>query len=154
KAELEAYESRAERLAALQARVELAKATDDPEEHRAAVQALREGTTALFNEMSKLRHDTAVAKVPAVIDFVRDAIEAQGDNAKVVLFAHHKDVVGALKEAFGTEAVLLVGDTPQQARQAAVDAFQTDPNVKLFIGSLTAAGVGITLTAASHVVFA
>jgi len=149
--ELEAYESRAERLAALQARVELAKATDDPEEHRQAVQALREGVTALFAEMSRLRHATAVAKIPAVIDFVRDAVEASG---KVVLFAHHKDVVSAIAEAFGNEAVILVGDTPQQARQAAVDAFQNDTSVKLFIGSLTAAGVGITLTAASHVIFA
>jgi SWI/SNF-related matrix-associated actin-dependent regulator 1 of chromatin subfamily A len=150
KAELDAYESRAERLAALQAAVELAKATDDEEEHRAAVNALRAGYTALFSEMSRLRHETAVAKIPACIDFLRDAVEASG---KVVCFAHHKDVVQAIREAFGSEAVVLVGDTPQQARDAAVQAFQNDPSIKLFIGSLTAAGVGITLTAASHVVF-
>jgi acyl-CoA reductase-like NAD-dependent aldehyde dehydrogenase len=63
-------------------------------EIRAADEARVRALTALFNEMSKLRHDTAVVKVPAVIDFVRDAIEASG---KVVLFAHHKDVVQAIR---------------------------------------------------------
>ena len=47
--------------------------------------------------------------------------------------------------------VRLDGDTPVQARQGLVDRFQNDENVKVFLGSMSAAGQGITLTAASQV---
>jgi SWI/SNF-related matrix-associated actin-dependent regulator 1 of chromatin subfamily A len=150
RAELEAYESRADRIISLQVAVELAKASDRPEDYAAAVAALREGMSAAFTEMSALRKATAIAKVPAIIEFARATIESAG---KVVLFVHHKEVVRQLAEEFGDDAVALVGDTPMQARQDAVDRFQSDAGCTLFIGSIHAAGVGITLTAASHVLF-
>lgn len=130
--------------------VELAKAEGD-ETYQDAVQRLRSLTQAAFTEMSKLRHDTAVRKVPLVIDDLRDMID---QRIKVVAFAHHKDVIGAILEAFPGISVSITGDTEMHARQRAVDRFQTDPECLLFVGNIQAAGVGITLTAASNVVFA
>jgi hypothetical protein len=49
--------------------------------------------------------------------------------------------------------VTITGDTPAAARQAAADALQHDPSVRLLVGNLIAAGVGLTLTAATHVIF-
>lgn len=140
------------RLEGLRAQAEIAKADDDPGAYERAVAALREGERVAFVELSRLRHETARAKVPFVIEHLEAAL-GEGEH-KVVCFAHHHDVVAAFAEAFGTRAVVLTGETPQAARQGAVDRFQTDPACVLFVGSLTAAGVGLTLTAASHVVFA
>ncbi|WP_225213928.1 helicase-related protein, partial [Comamonas avium] len=56
--------------------------------------------------------------------------------------------------ALQIRCVSLVGADSAKRRQAAVDAFQDDPEVKVFIGSTMAAGVGITLTAANIVAFA
>ena len=135
----------------LRLRVELSKASDDPKEYETAVQELRMGLTAAFSEISKLRHETALAKVPAVIEQVREALEASG---KVVLFAHHHDVIEQIQAAFVKVAVKVTGQVSLRDRQAAVDAFQKDPKTRLFIGGIQAAGVGLTLTASSHVIFA
>lgn len=150
-AEWKVMRANEEALAALRARVELAKASDNEGEYKAAVHALRAGSQKAFDELSKARHETALAKLPAVLEHVRELLET---GEKVVVFAHHLDVLGAITEEFGDAAVTLIGETSQEDRQLAVDRFQNDPAVKLFVGSIKAAGVGITLTASSTVVFA
>jgi SWI/SNF-related matrix-associated actin-dependent regulator 1 of chromatin subfamily A len=50
--------------------------------------------------------------------------------------------------------VIVTGKTQLNRRQMHVDAFQKNSSVKIFIGNIRAAGVGLTLTAASHVIFA
>lgn len=132
------------------AAAELAKAGTD-EEYAEAVRRLQDTTRAAFTEIAALRHETAVAKIPAVIEHLRCVLDG---GAKVVVFAHHHDVVDALAAEFGAECVKLDGRDAPAARQAAVDRFQSDPACRLFVGSIAAAGVGLTLTAAAHVVFA
>jgi len=144
-----AFEAHEEAIEDLRVKAELAKA-DGPEAYAAAVRALQDRTRVAFEEISVVRHETALAKVPAVLEHLETATE----SGKVVCFAHHRDVVAAIAAAYPGRSVVINGETSIEDRQAAVDAFQTRPEIVLFIGSIGAAGVGITLTAASHVVFA
>ena len=57
-----------------------------------------------------------------------------------------------LRKAF-PESVTVTGRDSAANKQAAVDAFQNSPDVRLIICSIKAAGVGLTLTAASDVAF-
>ncbi len=114
---------------------------------------LRRGLAAskktAFTEMSLARHAVALAKVPKVIEHLETALE----GGPVVCFGHHRDVIALIADHFGDQAVTLTGASSMEDRQAAVDTFQAG-KAKLFIGNIQAAGVGITLTASSHVVFA
>src|SRR4029077_2394342 len=57
------------------------------------------------------------------------------------------------KASLGEACVTLSGEDNAEARMAAVDAFQTDPKIRVMVANLIAGGVGITLTAGSHVIF-
>ena len=158
KAERKAWDDREDEMVDLEARVELAKAEDDPAAYKAAVDALAKGHSTLFSEIAKLRHDTAVAKIPQLIAHLRDLME-ETDEA-IVCMAHHHEVTDALLAEFGTMAVLHRGDLSMEQKDAAVTRFQGtkdtpfDPTCRLFLGSIQASGVGITLTRSSQVVFA
>ena len=104
-----------------------------------------------FTEMSAVRHEIGVAKIEKALDHITDALENVG---KVIVFAHHQDVVAGLVDGLrDVGAVSITGQTSAEARQQAVDAFQSDPDIRVFVGNIKAAGVGITLTAASTVIF-
>lgn len=71
---------------------------------------------------------------------------------KLVLFAHHKDVIDRLAERLVEwNPVTLTGSTPHAERTKAVDRFQGDSSCRVFVGQMQAAGTAITLTAAADV---
>jgi SWI/SNF-related matrix-associated actin-dependent regulator 1 of chromatin subfamily A len=127
-----------------------AKTLGDHEAYSAAMRELHKGLKIGFEEMAALRHATAVAKIPHVIEHVRGCLE---NVDKLVVFVHHHDVANALLEAF-PNAALVTGEIKPGSRTAQVDQFQHDPNCRVFIGSIQAAGVGLTLTAAQLAIFA
>ena len=103
-----------------------------------------------FEEIAKIRRETAIKKVPYIIDYIKEILK---NTDKVVVFAHHKDVVNKIWIEFKDKAVKLTGDNTQSERQKAVNEFQNNNNIKIFIGSIQAAGVGLTLTAADTAIF-
>lgn len=135
-----------------QIRTELAKA-ESIESHRTVLREKKMKLGLQAGELSRMRQKTAVAKVPGVIDQVK-IITDQGE--KVILFAHHIEVLDKLQEALvdaGLRVVRLDGSTSQDNRQKAVEDFQAG-KADVFLGGIIPAGVGITLTAATHVIFA
>jgi SWI/SNF-related matrix-associated actin-dependent regulator 1 of chromatin subfamily A len=151
RAEREAWAKQEGRLADLRDEIDLAHASGDDASYKAAVAALQKAHAVAFSEISRVRHETALAKVPAVIEHVRNALES---TDKLIVFAHHHDVEDLLMEAFGDMAVLVTGETPFEKKDQNVQKFQGDPACRVFVGGIKAAGVAITLTAASTVIFA
>ena len=97
-----------------------------------------------------MRKRVALAKVAMVIEHVEDALE----SGKVILFGHHREALEAFAAHFGKRAVLVYGGMTDQDKENSKERFQNDPACDLFIGGLKVAGVGLTLTASSHVIFA
>ena len=119
-------------------------------QQKGAEAAERAGNAAHLAEIEGLKQLAVQGKLNACIDWIRDFIES---GEKLVVMAVHKFVIDALMNAFPDIAVKVDGSVTSEHRQANVDSFQNDPKVRLFIGNIKAAGVGLTLTAASNVVF-
>lgn len=135
----------------LHAEVEIARATGDQAAYVAAAQALGRAEKIGFEALSRARHALGVAKVAFAIEHVKELLDSVD---KVIVFAHHHDVIDALQEGLKEYgAVHITGDTKVETRQRRIDQFQEEPDCRVFIGSIGAAGVGVTLTAASTVVF-
>lgn len=89
-------------------------------------------------------------KYKPTIEWITDFLES---GEKLVVFAWHKKMIKKLMDKFGNIAVKVDGSVKDLKRTEAVKQFQTNPDIKLFIGNIQAAGEGITLTAASNVLF-
>jgi len=86
-------------------------------------------------------------KFKQVVKRIEEFLEITDE--KLVVMAHHLEVIKNIYDLFPGIAVRFTGQESAEQKQDAVDRFQNDRTVRLFIGGLTAANMGITLTAAS-----
>jgi SNF2 family DNA or RNA helicase len=87
------------------------------------------------------------------IDALMEVLD--GSTDQVVVFSRFKQLIRLVERRLvkaGISHVVLTGDTPQEERGSVVLQFQRG-DARVFAGSIAAGGVGITLHAASTVVF-
>jgi len=90
------------------------------------------------------------------IDELTDVLEEI--EGKVVIWGHwQKDInqiIKAIVKEYGEGSVVdYYGLTPKNERQKNIDKFQTDPDCRFFVGTPATGGYGITLTAASKMIY-
>ena len=105
--------------------------------------------TVQFSKLMKVRKVIANEKTKQTIEFVENILE---QGKKVIIFTNFTDTLQTVYQHFSKHAVYLDGSCSNAVRQQAVDKFQNDEKVTVFVGNLKAAGVGLTLTAAEVVI--
>lgn len=113
--------------------------------------ALDDGATAM-DRMHAVRRVLGDMKV----DWIVSQVKKLKKKEKVIIFCVYESHVEAIRDrltAAGRRCVTIFGKTKDVERQKAQNAFQEDPDVNVFIGTIGAAGESITLTAAKHVYF-
>jgi SWI/SNF-related matrix-associated actin-dependent regulator 1 of chromatin subfamily A len=101
-------------------------------------------------ELILLRQFIAAVAIPHTIEMVENAIDM---GRKVIIFTSFTEELEILANHFGKLAVIHNGPMSTTQKQKSVDAFQKNSKVKVFIGNIKSAGVAITLTEATVVVF-
>jgi len=88
-------------------------------------------------------------------NIIKTLVENITDNNpddKIVIFSQYRKTVDDLHKQF-KGSVVLHGGMDTDKRKESVDRLQNDPKIKIFIATIQAGGIGLTLTKASHVIF-
>lgn len=96
------------------------------------------------------RTEELSGKMGYALELIREAVEGQH---KILLFSQFTSMLDVLREALDRQGIghcTIEGKT--RDRQAEVDRFHNDPNASVFLLSLRAGGVGLTLTPADVVI--
>lgn len=101
-------------------------------------------------ELILLRQFIAQQAIPYTIEMVENAIEM---GRKVIVFTSFTEELNLIADHFGKAAVKHNGPMTNSMKQKSVDAFQTNDKIKVFVGNIKSAGVGITLTEGTVVIF-
>ena len=104
--------------------------------------------------MNQLYKETGAEKLAAVKEYLATMVDGGG---KFLVFGHHIEVLDGIENALKlarTKSIRIDGSTSMSERARLVDAFQKDPDISAAVLSVTAAGTGLTFTAANAVVFA
>ena len=105
--------------------------------------------TVQFTKLTKIRQVIADEKVSQTIELAENIVE---QGKKVIIFCNFTDSLNKICEHFGKSAVKINGSMSKPERQHSVDSFQENDKIKVLVGNIKAAGVGITLTAAEAVI--
>ena len=108
-----------------------------------------ETITVTLNRLMKIRQLIAYEKIPYTCEIIDKCLE---QGKKVIVLTNFTMSLDMLHEKYKKNSVTLDGRMSKDKRQENVDRFQTDDKIKVFIGNIKAAGVGITLTAAEVVI--
>ena len=103
-----------------------------------------------FSKLMKVRQIIADEKIKSTIEFIENTLEQE---KKIIVFSNFTNSLNKIYEHFNKIAVKLDGSSTAKQRQESVDEFQTNDKIKVFVGNIKAAGVGITLTSANVVIF-
>jgi len=93
-----------------------------------------------------MRRLLGLAKLRGATEYIVDMLDNLPEDRKVLVFAHHAHVIGALTRHLGEYLpAVLTGSTSAKDREVAVDRFLNDRRCRVFIGNIQAAGTAITL---------
>ncbi len=129
---------------------EIARELGEPVGSAAVIARIKAESNEHLVRLSVLRRISARAKMPVVEEWVQQRID---DGKKVVIAAHHRDIVDELARKFGNLRIqggMSVEEVEEQKRK-----FQTLPvsEAPVIVLSIQAAKTGHTLTSAQDVLF-
>ncbi len=101
-------------------------------------------------ELILLRQFIAQQAIQYTIEMAENAIEM---GRKVIIFTSFTEELETIANHFGKKAVKHNGPMSSIQKQKSVDAFQNNDKIKVFVGNIKSAGVGITLTQGTVVIF-
>lgn len=118
------------------------------------LEAVQQGGLSKLNadHIATLRRLVGEAKAPVYAELLVE--ELQDNPGKRVVMGWHKKAIAIVKshlDAAGIDCVMVTGSTSERGDEEAVRRFQADPNCRVFLGNLLAAGEAVTLTAADHI---
>jgi SWI/SNF-related matrix-associated actin-dependent regulator 1 of chromatin subfamily A len=109
----------------------------------------KENISVTINRLMKIRQLISYEKIPYTCELIDNMIE---QDKKVIVFTNFTMTLDMLHEKYSKNSVVLDGRMTKEKRQNSIDKFQNDPKIKIFIGNIVAAGVGITLTSSECVI--
>jgi SWI/SNF-related matrix-associated actin-dependent regulator 1 of chromatin subfamily A len=103
-----------------------------------------------LTKINFLRQITTQGKVATAEELIENVVDS---GQKVLVFSCFNEPLETLHKKYKDSSVLLTGKTATEDRRDIIAKFQNDPETKIFFGGIVAAGVGITLTAATTAIF-
>jgi SNF2 family DNA or RNA helicase len=125
-----------------------------PDWAQRSIQQSAEAKAERFEQLMRigaLKEAAAMGKLKSIIEWLNGFLDAS-ETEKIIVFTEHRAMTEALAKEFKAPAIY--GGVSDKQREAAKEAFQDVPGVRVLIANMQSAGESLTLTAANHIAFA